>query len=48
MVDIRHAVPVTTGEDPATTRWSLSDPMDVLVKMTSPSPAIDRDKVGPE
>lgn len=22
--------------------------MDVLVKMTSPSPAIDRDKVGPE
>lgn len=48
MVDIRNAVPVTTSEDPATTRWSLSDPMDVLVKMTSPSPATDGDKVGPE
>ncbi|XP_006914370.1 protein-arginine deiminase type-6 [Pteropus alecto] len=45
LVDIRNAVPVTTSEDPATTRWSLSDPMDVLVKMTSPSPATDGDKV---
>ncbi|XP_011361899.1 protein-arginine deiminase type-6 [Pteropus vampyrus] len=48
LVDIRNAVPVTTSEDPATTRWSLSDPMDVLVKMTSPSPATDGDKVGPD
>lgn len=47
LVDIHNAVPVTTSEDPAMTRWSLSEPMDVLVKMTSPSPAIDGDKVRP-
>lgn len=47
LVDIHNAVPVTTSEDPAMTRWSLSEPMDVLVKMTSPSPAIDEDKVRP-
>lgn len=45
-MDIRNTVPVITNDGVATTQLSLSDPMDVLVKMTSPTLAIDGDKVG--
>ncbi|XP_024410437.1 protein-arginine deiminase type-6 [Desmodus rotundus] len=45
LVDIRNTVPVITNDGVATTQLSLSDPMDVLVKMTSPTLAIDGDKV---
>ncbi|XP_058409028.1 protein-arginine deiminase type-6 [Diceros bicornis minor] len=45
LVDVHNSVPVMTREEAATTRWPLSDSMDVLVKMQSPSSAIDGDKV---
>lgn len=46
LVDIRKTAPVTAKEEAATSLLSLSNPMDVLVKMTSPTLAIDEDKVG--
>lgn len=45
LVDIPNTVPAVSGEEAAPTRWPLSHPIDVLVKMTSPSSAIDSDKV---
>nr|XP_044625742.1 protein-arginine deiminase type-6 isoform X3 [Equus asinus] len=45
LVDVHNSVPVMTREEVATTLWPLSDSMDVLVKMLSPSSAIDGDKV---
>ncbi|XP_058574898.1 protein-arginine deiminase type-6 [Neofelis nebulosa] len=45
LVDIHNTSPLMTKEETATTRWPLSDPMDVLVKMISPSSAPDGDKV---
>lgn len=47
-VNIHNTSPVRTSEEAALNRWSLSDPMDVLVKMTSPSTVIDEEKVGLE
>ncbi|KAF6345273.1 peptidyl arginine deiminase 6 [Rhinolophus ferrumequinum] len=44
-VNIHNTGPVITSEEAAVNRWSLSDPMDVLVKMTSPSTVIDEEKV---
>ncbi|KAM5320138.1 inactive protein-arginine deiminase type-6 [Glossophaga mutica] len=44
-VDVHNGVPVRTNKEVATTQLPLSDPTDVLVKMTSPSLAIDEDKV---
>lgn len=34
-----------TKEEAAMTRWALSDPMDMLVRMVSPSSATDGDRV---
>uniref|UniRef100_A0A8C9D8J8 Protein-arginine deiminase n=1 Tax=Panthera leo TaxID=9689 RepID=A0A8C9D8J8_PANLE len=45
LVDIHNTSPLMTKEETATTRWPLSDPMDVLVNMISPSSAPDGDKV---
>ncbi|XP_044889164.1 protein-arginine deiminase type-6 isoform X4 [Felis catus] len=45
LVDIHNTSPLMTKEEMATTRWPLSDPMDVLVNMVSPSSAPDGDKV---
>ncbi|XP_014928435.2 protein-arginine deiminase type-6 [Acinonyx jubatus] len=45
LVDIHNTSPLMTKEEMATTRWPLSDPMDVLVNMISPSSAPDGDKV---
>ncbi|XP_046940865.1 protein-arginine deiminase type-6 [Lynx rufus] len=45
LVDIHNTSPLLTKEEIATTRWPLSDPMDVLVNMISPSSAPDGDKV---
>lgn len=47
LVDILDTVPAVSREEAAPTRWPLSHPIDVLVKMTSPSSAIDSDKVSP-
>ncbi|XP_016074903.1 PREDICTED: protein-arginine deiminase type-6 [Miniopterus natalensis] len=44
-VSVRNNGSVATKEEAATTQLPLSDPMDVLMKMTCPSPAIDHDKV---
>lgn len=48
LVNIHNTGPVINSEEAAANRWSLSDPMDVLVKMTSPSTVIDEEKVGLE
>ncbi|KAM8792114.1 inactive protein-arginine deiminase type-6 [Rhynchonycteris naso] len=45
LVDIHDTVPDITNEETATIQLPLSDPLDVLVTMMSPSPAIDGDKV---
>ncbi|KAM9689026.1 inactive protein-arginine deiminase type-6 [Trichechus inunguis] len=45
LTDVHNAIPVKTTEEAATTRWPLSGPMDVLVKMVSPSTAPSEDKV---
>lgn len=47
LVDILRTVPAVSREEAAPTRWPLQHPIDVLVKMTSPSSAIDSDKVSP-
>ncbi|XP_037354834.1 protein-arginine deiminase type-6 isoform X1 [Talpa occidentalis] len=44
-VDIHSRVPGTSREEAATARWPLSDPVDVLVKMVSPSPDVQEHKV---
>lgn len=45
LVDVPNTVQAGSGEEAAPTRWPLSHPIDVLVKMTAPSSAIDGDKV---
>uniref|UniRef100_G3T650 Protein-arginine deiminase n=1 Tax=Loxodonta africana TaxID=9785 RepID=G3T650_LOXAF len=45
LTNVHNAVPIKTTEEAATTRWPLSGPMDVLVKMVSPSTAPSEDKV---
>ncbi|XP_045883033.1 protein-arginine deiminase type-6 [Meles meles] len=45
LVDVPNTVQAGSGEEATPTRWTLSHPIDVLVKMTAPSSAIDGDKV---
>ncbi|XP_076994121.1 inactive protein-arginine deiminase type-6 [Tamandua tetradactyla] len=45
LINVHDTVPVKTSEEVSVTRWLLSDPMDVLVKMVSPSTATDGDMV---
>ncbi|XP_036112954.1 protein-arginine deiminase type-6 [Molossus molossus] len=45
LVDIPNTVLAAPNDEAATTQVSLFDPMDVLVKMTSPSSALDDSKV---
>lgn len=45
-MDILNTAPAVTNEEAATIHLPLSDPMDVLVKMMSPSSAFDESKVG--
>lgn len=44
-VDLHGTLPGTGQEGTAVTRWPLSNPTDVLVKMTCPSSASDGDQV---
>ncbi|KAG8506611.1 Protein-arginine deiminase type-6 [Galemys pyrenaicus] len=44
-VDIHDRALGTTREEAATTRWPLSEPVDVLVKLVPPSPDIQENKV---
>uniref|UniRef100_A0A8C3W118 Inactive protein-arginine deiminase type-6 n=1 Tax=Catagonus wagneri TaxID=51154 RepID=A0A8C3W118_9CETA len=45
LVDIYNIAPGKARQEAALTRWPLSHPMDVLVKMTSPSSTVNGDKV---
>ncbi|XP_029801757.1 protein-arginine deiminase type-6 [Suricata suricatta] len=45
LVSIHHISPSMTKEQVVTSRWPLSDPIDILVHMISPSSAPDGDKV---
>lgn len=45
LVSVHNTSPLMTKEETAMTRWPLSDPVDVLVNMISPSSAPDGDKV---
>ncbi|XP_004460575.2 protein-arginine deiminase type-6 [Dasypus novemcinctus] len=45
LIHVYNTFPVKTSKEVSTTRWPLSDHMDVLVKMLSPSTAPDGDKV---
>ncbi|KAB1268344.1 Protein-arginine deiminase type-6 [Camelus dromedarius] len=45
LVDIHNTVPGKAKEEAAMARWPLSHPVDVLVKMTSPSSAINEEKI---